>query len=549
MRKTKFHVMKGLIVFIKPMLLPMFFAILLGVLGHLSAISITVLGSYGLINLLNQSFDLTLILVFMIVCALIRGILRYGEQACNHYIAFKLLAHIRDKVFGVLRKLAPAKLEGKEKGSLISLITSDIELLEVFFAHTISPVMIALIVSLIMVLFIGHYHFILGMIALIAYLTVGVLLPFAASKQSGNCANEFRKANSQLNNHVLESLYGFHVTLQFENQSERLTQLDALSEEMLKKEKQLKEVTAKNSARSGLAVQGFSILMLIGGLMLYVHGLSDFETVLIPFFALFSSFGPVMALANLGSSLQPTLAAGERVLNLLDEEPLIEEVTDGMNVSFENASLQDVCFSYEETPILNHISLEFPKDKIIGIQGKSGSGKSTLLKLLMRFWDVNSGKIEISSQDIRQINTHSLRELESYMTQDTYLFHDTIENNIRIAKPDATIEEIQMACQKAAIHDFIMSLENGYQSVVGERGTTLSGGERQRIGMARAFLHDADFILLDEPSSNLDSLNEAILLHSIKKESEHKTVVFVSHRASTLRIADEIIHMESGRAS
>ena len=549
MRKTKFDVMKGLIVFIKPMLLPMFFAILLGVLGHLSAISITVLGSYGLINLLNQSFDLTLILVFMIVCALIRGILRYGEQACNHYIAFKLLAHIRDKVFGVLRKLAPAKLEGKEKGSLISLITSDIELLEVFFAHTISPVMIALIVSLIMVLFIGHYHFILGIIALIAYLTVGVLLPFAASKQSGNCANEFRKANSQLNNHVLESLYGFHVTLQFENQFERLTQLDALSEEMLKKEKQLKEVTAKNSARSGLAVQGFSILMLIGGLMLYVHGLSDFKTVLIPFVALFSSFGPVMALANLGSSLQPTLAAGERVLNLLDEEPLIEEVTDGMDVSFENASLQDVCFSYDEFPILDQISLDFSKDKIIGIQGKSGSGKSTLLKLLMRFWDVNSGKIEISSQDIRQINTHSLRELESYMTQDTYLFHDTIENNIRIAKPDATIEEIQMACQKAAIHDFIMSLENGYQSIVGERGTTLSGGERQRIGMARAFLHDADFILLDEPSSNLDSLNEAILLHSIKKESEHKTVVFVSHRASTLRIADEIIHMESGRAS
>lgn len=545
----KIKVMAGLIGFIQPMLFVMIVAILLGVMGFLCAIGITVLAGYGLMSLLGSDTSLSSILILMVVFASLRGILRYGEQASNHYIAFKLLAHIRDQVFGVLRQLAPAKLEGKEKGALISLITSDIELLEVFFAHTISPLMIAAIVSTIMIVFIGSYHFSLGLIALIAYVTVGILLPMMASKQSGSLASEFRQKNAQLNSFILESLMGFSVTLQFENEQARLEKLDALSDQMLKKEKQLKDVTAKNSARSGFAVQGFSILMLVVSSLLYIHGFISFEAVLIPFIALFSSFGPVLALANLGSSLQPTLAAGERVLNLLAEKPIIEEVHDGIQTTFKEAAFNNVSFSYEDTPILTDLSLPFPKDKIIGIHGKSGSGKSTMLKLLMRFWDVNQGSVTISNHDIQSINTHSLRKMESYMTQETHLFHDTIENNLRIAKPNASLEEIQEACKKAAIHDFIIHLEAGYQSVVGERGTTLSGGERQRIGLARAFLHDADLLLLDEPSSNLDSLNEAILLNSIKAESKNKTIVFVSHRSSTLRIADEVMHLEGMRAS
>lgn len=550
MKQSKLYTIMSLLKFIHPMILPMILAIIFGVLGFLCAISLSVLGAYGLLSFIQPvSYSFSFIIFMMFLCAILRGLLRYGEQALNHFIAFKLLAHIRDQIFKVLRTLAPAKLECKEKGALISLITSDIELLEVFFAHTISPVLIALIVSLFLILFLSSYHVIFGLIALVAYAWVGILLPIKASKQSQDYASDFREKNSQLNNFVLESLYGFFVILQYENQKKRLNQLDELSEQMLEKEKALKETTAKNVARTSLYVQGFSLLMLGVGIGLYVQGKGGFEIVLIPFVTLFSSFGPVLALANLGTSLQPTLAAASRVLDLLNEKPLIEEVSQGIDCEFENAQVENISFQYDQALILDQFSLDINKGQLIGIQGKSGSGKSTLLKLLMRFWDVNQGQICISSHPIQDINTSNLRNMESYMTQDTYLFHDTIENNLRVAKIDATLEEIHKACKKASIHDFIMGLEKGYQSVVGERGTTLSGGERQRIGLARAFLHEGDLMLLDEPSSNLDSLNEAIFLKALKKESKKKTIVLVSHRLSTLKIADEMITFETERAS
>jgi ATP-binding cassette subfamily C protein len=272
-----------------------------------------------------------------------------------------------------------------------------------------------------------------------------------------------------------------------------------------------------------------------------------------------------VALANLGSTLQNTFAAGNRVLDILDEEPVVEEIAGKENIVFTGASAEHVTFSYDTVDswsrqdekiqkngtetILSDISVEIPNHKIVGITGRSGSGKSTLLKLFMRFWKVQEGNVAISGTSVEQINTENLRDMESFMTQETYLFHDSIRNNLKIAKLDATDEEMMTACKKASVHDFIMSLPNGYDTQVGELGDTLSGGERQRLGLARAFLHDAPFLLLDEPTSNLDSLNEAVILKSLKEEQNGKTIVLVSHRPSTMCIADTVYSVEHGRVS
>lgn len=341
--------------------------------------------------------------------AALRGILHYGEQACNHFIAFKLLALIRDKVFRALRWLCPAKLEGKDKGNLISVITSDIELLEVFYAHTISPVAIAVLMSLAMSLLIGRYHWTLGLLAAAAYVTVGAVIPLVTSKRSGD-----------------------------------------------------------NGAP---------------GNQIYRGGCPACDLFLRPGNRSVGYFGNI------------------------------------------------------------------PEHAVVGITEKSGSGKSTLLKLLMRFWEVQEGQVFLSGTDIGRINTANLRDIENFMTQDTQLFHDSIANNLRIAKRNATRKKIEAACQKASVHDFIMGLPQGYDTPVGELGGTLSGGERQRIGLARAFLHDAPFLLLDEPASNLDSLNEAMILKSLGEERKGKTVVLVSHRPSTIRMADRVYSVEHGRMS
>ncbi len=262
-----------------------------------------------------------------------------------------------------------------------------------------------------------------------------------------------------------------------------------------------------------------------------------------------SSFGPVSALAALGTTLQSTVASGARVLAIIDEEPETEDISGYDPISFNGAEAKDVTFSYGGEDVLKNYSIKVGTNHITGIVGKSGCGKSTLLKLLMRFWKVGSGDIQISDKSIEEISTDNLRDMESYMTQQTQLFKDTIANNIRIGKLDATDEEVIEACKKASVHGFIMTLPEGYETKVGELGSTLSGGEKQRIGLARAFLHNAPFMLLDEPTSNLDSLNEAVILKSLKEEAKEKTVLLVSHRQSTVRIADEILTMEGGRIS
>lgn len=546
MKRSGFHIMTRLIGLVRPLTGYMILAVVMGVVGHLCASFITIFGGYALLMVLHPewSFDMWFLFAAMLIFALLRGLLRYAEQACNHFIAFKLLALIRDRVFGALRRLCPAKLEGKERGNLISVITSDIELLEVFYAHTISPVCIAVLFSSVMIIFIGNYHWALGILALAAYAVVGILIPLITSRLSGDVGFRFRTKSGELSGFVLDSLRGLSETIQYGQGEKRmedmLRQTDCLSED----EECMKRTAGRNTAVTNGVILIFDLLMLFLSSMLV-----DFEGCLIVTLALMSSFGPVVALASLGATLQNTFAAGSRVLDILDESPVVEEIEGKENISFHGASASHVTFAYGEERILDDFSVEIPVNKIIGINGRSGSGKSTLLKLFMRFWQVQHGSVEISGRNVDEINTSNLRDMESFVTQETHLFHDSIRNNLRIAKLDATDKEIKDACKKASVHDFIMSLKDGYDTEVGELGDTLSGGERQRLGLARSFLHDAPFMLLDEPTSNLDSLNEAVILKALYEECRDKSVVLVSHRKSTMGIADTVYSVEHGRMS
>lgn len=562
-RRSAIQIMGQLIGLVKPLLIFMIAAILLGTVGYLCAIFLTILAgqvvAHGLIPQLFYRMrnprlvfmPVKTILTIMIVIALLRGILHYLEQYCNHYIAFRLLAIIRHKVFEALQKLCPAKLESRDKGNLISIITTDIELLEVFYAHTISPICIAFLTSLFMVLFIGHYHYLAGSLALIAYIIVGVIIPVINGKLGSAEGMTFRNNFGELNSFVLDSLRGLDETIQYNQGEERKQEIIERSKQLAKQQEYLsyREGAQRSITNTVILLASFGMLFLT--LFLYLNHELGFEGIITCTLSMMGSFGPVVALSSLSNNLNQTLASGERVLSLLEEKPLVEEVEGDKetNDSFKGATLNHVTFSYDDETILDDYSLKLEPGKITGIHGVSGSGKSTILKLLMRFWDVHQGSITLDEEEIKQIPTKHLRDMESYVTQETHLFHDSIANNIAIAKKDATREEIMEACKKASIHDFIMTLPKGYDTEVGELGDTLSGGEKQRIGIARAFLHDAPMILMDEPTSNLDSLNEGIILKSLKESSKQKTIVLVSHRASTMNIAETVYEMKDGRIS
>ncbi len=548
-RRKGIAIMGQLIGLVRPLLPTMILAILLGVLGYLCAIFLVIIAGYGLTVQFVQAESVKGLGVVLVLLAVLRGILHYGEQYCNHFIAFKLLAIIRHKVFAVLRKLCPAKLEGKEKGNLIAILTSDIELLEVFYAHTISPIAIGITTSLVMVCFIGSQHWIAGMIALIGYATVGALLPLWNGRRGAAEGMEYRNGFGEMNSFLLDSLRGLDETIQYAEGENRKRQMDVRSRELGTLQKRLNRQEASQRSVTNLAILIFSFGMLFFMLCMYQNGEASFFQLVIATIAMMGSFGPVVALSNLSNNLNQTLASGERVLSLLEEEPQIVEITGKEEVAFDGASAEHVDFAYEQEQILKNFSVELPKGKVVGIHGASGSGKSTFLKLLMRFWDVNHGEIRVSGRNVKEINTANLRNIESYVTQETYLFHDSIANNIAVGNPDATREEIIEAAKKAAIHEFIMTLPDGYDTKVGELGDTLSGGEKQRIGIARAFLHNAPFLLLDEPTSNLDSLNEGIILKSLQESCEDKTVVLVSHRKSTMNLADVVVEMNHGRIS
>lgn len=551
MKRSGFAVMARLIGLVRPLAGYMALAVTMGLAGHLCATFLTILGGFGILGVLGFALPLPLAGLFGIaaVLALLRAVLRYGEQACNHFIAFKLLALLRDKVFRALRRLAPAKLESREKGDLIAVITSDIELLEVFYAHTISPALIALLFSAVMAVFIAGFHPLLGALALAAYAVVGLAVPLATSRASGQDGLRLRTASGALAGFVLDSLRGLPEILQYGAGTHRLQQMQARTEALSREEARLKRTAGRSTAATQLILWLFDLGMLFAATALCLAGAVDFAGVLIPTIALMSSFGPVVALANLGATLQSTFAAGNRVLDILEETPLVQDIHGQPEVTFAGAGAENVTFGYGTETILQNVTVPVPAGQTIGIVGRSGSGKSTLLKLFLRFWQVEQGQVQISGRSVEHINTGDLRRMQALVTQETHLFHDSIRNNLRIAKQDATDEELVAACKKASLHDFIAALPQGYDTPVGELGDTLSGGERQRLGLARAFLHDAPFLLLDEPTSNLDSLNEAVILQALEQEHGRRTVVLVSHRASTMGIADTVYSVENGRVS
>ena len=601
-RRSAISIMGSLIGLVKPLLHIMLAAIILGTAGYLCAIFLTILAGQVIVHGLMDGAGMTAIAIkntwlintpvktiitIMIIIAVLRGILHYAEQYCNHFIAFKLLAIIRHKVFAALRKLCPAKLEGRDKGNLISIITTDIELLEVFYAHTISPIAIATLTSLIMVIFIGRYHWLTGLLALAAYMIVGIVIPMWNGRRGSQMGMEFRTNFGELNSFVLDSLRGLDETIQYDQGEKRKEQMSERSRSLAGMQEKLSKMEGAQRSFTNLVILLASFGMLALTVWLYGKGEIGFEGILTCTIAMMGSFGPVVALSSLSNNLNQTLASGERVLSLLEETPMVEEISEDMHIkmtsenmsaisnetdditkneknilsgisaggemcrgnAFSGAEANNVTFAYENETILDDYSLKLEPGKITGIHGASGSGKSTLLKLLMRFWDVNQGSVSVNGEDVRKIPTRHLRDMESYVTQETHLFHDSIANNIAVGSPGASREAIIEAAKKASIHDFIMNLPKGYDTEVGELGDTLSGGEKQRIGIARAFLHDSPLILMDEPTSNLDSLNEGIILKSLRKAAEKKTVVLVSHRKSTMNIADTVFEMKDGRIS
>lgn len=550
-KQSSLKIMARLIKLVKPLAGFMVLAVILGVTGFLCAIQITVAGSLTLLTAAGIDGGLAVKTgcILIIVFATLRGFLHYGEQACNHYIAFKLLAIIRDRVFKALRRLSPAKLEGKDKGNLISLITSDIELLEVFYAHTISPTCIAILTSLVMLIFIGRYSVILSLIALLGYITVGCVIPMLSSKVNKNIGMTYRARSGALSSFVLDSMRGLLETLRYSAADKRLEETDKRTDELNSIQKKLKTIEGHTGSVTDITIIFFSLAMLLSGIALYQKGSIGIDGLIVCTVSMMSSFGPVAALSSLAGNLTHTLASGERVLSLLDEAPAVAENTDGKEVKFDGMECKNVGFSYDDEAILENFNMTIPRNRIISVTGPSGSGKSTALKLMMRFWDVKSGEIKMSDVNVKDIKTSSLRSNQSLVSQETQLFNDTIENNIKIADYSATRQQVEQAAEKASIHDFIMTLPKGYDTNVGELGDLLSDGEKQRIGLARAFLSSADMIMLDEPTSNLDSLNEGNVLRAIEQSKQGKSIVLVSHRKSTAKIADEAYTVYRGRIS
>lgn len=552
MRKNGFVVMGHLLKLVTPLSHIMAFTITMGTLGFLAAIFIMVLGAMGLVNLLNFDTHLSFsgILTALIVLAVARGVLRYLEQMSGHYIAFKLLALLRDKVFSSLRRLAFVKLQDKQAGQLVSLVTNDIELLEVFYAHTIAPIMIAFFTSAILLLVFGHLSGWFVLVAFAAYLTVGVILPIITTKLAREDGRRYRELVGEMNDFFLDSVRGMKEIQLFGYAKQRLDEIQQRSQKIDTAFERIKDQEAKVRVYTEVAVSAFNIIMLFTGLILFSLDKIDFSAFLIGVILLMSSYGPVIALSNLSSNLLQTLASGERVLSLLAEEPELKDVESAVDLKeVSRIDVENVSFAYGEEQILSDVSLSVKKGEILGIHGRSGSGKSTLLKLLMRFYDPKSGSIKINGENLPNINTCSLRDNMAYITQQTYIFNETIEENIRLARRDATLDEIMEAAKKASIHDFILSLPEGYQTKMTELGGNLSDGEKQRIGIARAFLHNAPIILLDEPTSNLDSLNEAMILKSLLNVKAEKLIILVSHRQSTMAICDQVIGIENGRMS
>lgn len=550
-RRGAFIIMVRLIMLLGSLSIVMLLAILAGSFGFIAAMGVNVFGATAIAKMLNSDIYLSYksIIIFAIICGILRGILRYLEQYFNHYIAFKILAVFRDKIFAKLRCLAPAKLENKKKGNLIAMITSDIETLEVFYAHTISPIFIALLVSTACFIFIGKFSsWILATISLCAYVTIGICIPIISSKYLRNDGVMYRKSFSSFNSFFLDSIRGVREILLYNSGESRLKEVNRKSIRMLKESRKLNWKTVKISSITDLVVTFFMLFSLMIGISLSIKERLEIGRLIIGIVTFYSSFGPVLAISSLPSNLTQTFASGDRVIDLLEETPSVKVINDGKDMESTDLIVEELHFAYDDlTKVLNGVSMHLNKGEIVGIIGPSGCGKSTFLKLLLRFWEKDSGGIFYGNQEIEGINSDNLLSNVTMVSQETYLFEGTIEENLKIAKVNASIEDMRTACKKASIHDFIMTLPKEYKTEVGELGDKLSAGEKQRIGLARAFLRGSDIILLDEPTSNVDSINEGIILKALKEQKRNKSIILVSHRESTMAIADRLYKFQNGK--
>ncbi|EHU5358035.1 ABC transporter ATP-binding protein [Listeria monocytogenes] len=540
---SEWTVIRWLLKFVKPLRGKMILAILLGIISNLSVILISLIGAYGILAvILAQPLNPYKWLFVMVGCGVLRGVARYLEQYLNHDIAFRLLAIIRERIFSTLRKLGPARLSGKKSGDLITAITSDVEALEVFFAHTISPVFIALGTTIATVGFLGMYDTGLALILLLGQILVGVVLPIISYKRNKKIGTAYQTEFVGLNQAVMENIASLQDIFQFKLGETRLANLTDRGEKLNKQyQKRLRQGSELQILGEWVLIGTATLILVLGSFWQL-----PLETILIGTVLSLSSFGSVLALNALGTALLTTFASGKRLYALTEEKPVVTfngplELTD-----FESAELNKVCFSHDgKKAILNELSLDLPKGKWLGIGGESGSGKSTLVKLLMRYWDPD-GEVNLNNQPLPKITESSLHQLEGVMEQSTFLFEDTIGNNIRLGKKAATLDEVKEAARKAAIDKWIETLPEGYDTKIGGQARNLSDGERQRIGLARLFLHDAPLLLLDEPTSNLDYINEQAILNTLRSEIQDKTVLVISHRKTTLDLAEEQWLLENG---
>ena len=555
LRRSGAKIMASLIVLLGSLSYIMVLAVINGSVGFIAAMGVTVAGATGVakaLGILGLCAEIPLawgaVIGITVGCGVVRGGLRYLEQYSNHYIAFKLLAVLRDKIFGALRVLCPAKLESKQKGSIIAMITSDIETLEVFYAHTISPICIAVLVSLAVFLFVGFVSsWYLALVALAGFVAIGIVVPFISSGKLKASGVNYRREFAGFNSYFLDSIKGIKDIVLNNAEKDRESEVNRRSDILLKETKKMKNGITKASAATELMVTLFIVISLIVGILLVHFEMLDLGKMLIGVVTIFGSFGPVLAVSALPGNLTQTFASGDRVLNLLEEKPAVTPVKDGKTFDYENLSVKDLSFAYEENaPVLKDVCLHAEKGEIIGIVGESGCGKSTFLKLLLRFWEKDRGEIDYNGIDVDTIDSDNLLDNVTMVSQTTYLFDESIKVNLRIAKPNATQEESERACKMASVHDFIMSLPEGYKTQVGAMGDNLSAGEKQRIGLARALLKGSELILLDEPTSNVDSINEGMILKSLAEQKSKKSIILVSHRESTMAIADRIYKVDAG---
>ena len=551
LRRSGAKIMASLILLLGSLSYVMVLAVINGSIGFIAAMGVTVFGALGVAKALGEAIALSYgwIAGLAIGCGVVRGGLRYLEQYSNHYIAFKLLARLRDKIFGALRVLCPAKLESKQKGNIIAMITSDIETLEVFYAHTVSPVCIAILVSAAVFLFVGLFSsWYLALVSLCGYLVIGIAVPLVSSAKLKESGVTYRREFASFNAYFLDSIKGIRDIVLNNAEERRRAEVDRRSDVLLRETRRMKHGIAAAGAATELLVSLFVLLALAAGILLVRADSLSLGRMIVGLTAVFGSFGPVIAVSALPGNLTQTFASGDRVLSLLEEKPAVERVKDGKKIRYERLDVRGLTFGYEKgDPVLQGVNMCAKKGEIVGIVGKSGCGKSTLLKLLLRFWEKEGGNIEYNGADVDEIDSDNLLDNVTMVSQTTYLFDESIEDNLRIAKPDATQAELEAACKMASVHDFIMTLPDGYKTQVGAMGDNLSAGEKQRIGLARAFLKGSGLILLDEPTSNVDSINEGMILKSLADQKSKKSILLVSHRESTMAIADRVYRVDAGK--